>query len=77
MKEKKQTKTQIGMGSVVKAKVGEIEENTREGIIRMIRKEVVVCVQDFMLKNILLVQFGDGNKKEISSSLFVFLSSKE
>ena len=77
MKEKKQTKTQIGMGSVVKAKVGEIEENTREGIIRMIRKEVVVCVQDFMLKNILLVQFGDGKKKEISSSLFVFLSSKE
>ena len=37
--------TKIGMGSVVKAKVGEMEENKREVRIRIIRKEMVVCVQ--------------------------------
>ena len=35
---KKQTKTQIGVGSVVKAKVGELENITREGRRRRIRK---------------------------------------
>ena len=34
----KQTKTKIGVGSVVKAKVGELEKITREGIFRRMRK---------------------------------------
>ena len=34
----KQTKTKIGVGSVVKAKVGELEKIIREGIIRRTRK---------------------------------------
>ena len=37
----KQTKTNIGVGSVVKAKVGELEKITRKGGSRRIRKEVV------------------------------------
>ena len=36
----KQIKTKIGVGSVVKAKVGEMEENTRKGIPRRMDKEV-------------------------------------
>ena len=37
----KQTKTKIGVGSVVKAKVGELEKIKRKGRSRRIRKEVV------------------------------------
>ena len=57
MKEKNQNKTKMGVGSVVKAKVGEIEENTREERIRRISKEVVGCVHAIVVKNILLSQF--------------------
>ena len=74
---KKQNKTKIGVGSVVKAKVGELDNITREGRIRRMRKEVVVCVQSMLFKKNFLVQFEDGHKKEISSSSLVFLSSKE
>ena len=34
----------IGMGSVVKAEVGDMEDNTRGRIIRIIIKDVVGCV---------------------------------
>ena len=50
MKEKKRTTTKIGVGSVVKEKVGEMEDNIWEVIIRSIRKEVVECVQDVVGK---------------------------
>ena len=74
---KKQTKTKIGVGSFVNAKVGYLENITREGIIKRIMKEVVGCVQSVVGKKKSLIQFKDGQKKEISSSLLVFLSSKE
>ena len=74
---KKQTKTKIGVGSVVKTKVGELGNITREGRIRIMIKEVVGCVQSVLEKNMLLVQFKYWQKKEISFSLLVFLSSKE
>ena len=77
VKVKKQNKTKIGVGSVVKAKVGELEKITREGGSRMVMKEVVVCVQDLVGKKNFLVQFEYGQKKEISASSLVFLSSKE
>ena len=67
MTEKKRIKTKIGLGSVIKAKVGETEENTREGRSRTMRKEGVGCVQDVVGKNKFLVQFEDGQKKEMSS----------
>ena len=43
MKMTKQTKTKIGVGSVVKAKVGELEKITREGSSRRTGKELVGC----------------------------------
>ena len=51
VKKKKRIKTKIGVGSVVKAKVGELEKITREGRIRRMRKDVVGCVQDVVGKN--------------------------
>ena len=73
---KKQNKTKIGMRSVVKVKVGELEKITREGRIRRMSKEVVGYVQALEAKNKLLIQFKDGPKKAIISSLLGFLSSK-
>ena len=71
------TKTEIGVGSVVKAKVGELEKITREGRSRRMRKEVVVCVQSVVGKNKFLVLFDYGQKKEIGYFLLVYLSEKE
>ena len=45
MKVKNQTKTKIGVGSVVKAKVGELKNTTRELGSRRMIKEVMGCVQ--------------------------------
>ena len=73
----KQTKTKIGVGSVVKAKVGELEKITRKGRCRRMRKEVVGCVQRVVGKNKFLVLFEDGQNKEIGSCLLVYLSEKE
>ena len=41
MKMTKQTKTKIGVGYVVKVKVGELKKITRKGRSRRMRKEVV------------------------------------
>ena len=57
MKMTKQTKTKIGVGSVVEAKVGELEKITREGISRRTTKEVVGCVQSVVGKNNFLFLF--------------------
>ena len=65
------------MGYVVKAKVGELENITRGVRSRMIRKEVVRCVQSVVGKKKFFVQLEDGHRKEISSPLLIFLSSKE
>ena len=74
---KNQTKTKIGVRSVVKAKEGELEKIIREVRSRRMRKEVVVCVQSLVGKNKLLFIFEHGKKKEISFSSLVLLSSKE
>ena len=68
---KKQTKTKIGVGSVVKSKVGELEKITREVRIRRMRKEVVGCVQSVVGKKKFLVKFKYDHKKQISSSSLV------
>ena len=73
----KQNKTKIGVGYVVKAKVGELEKITREGRIRRMRKYVVGCVQSVVGKKKFLVQFEYGQKKETSSSSLVFLILRE
>ena len=77
MKEKKRIKTKIGVGSVVKAKVGDMEENTREGRNSRIRKEVVGCVQDVVGNKKFLVQFGYGQNKDMGSFLLSCVCSKE
>ena len=58
-----QTKTKIGVGSVVKAKVGELEKITREVRSRRMRKDVVGFVHRLVGKNNFLVLFEDGQKK--------------
>ena len=65
------------MGSVVKAKVVDIEENRREGRSMRMRKEVVGCLQAVVGKHIFLFKLLYGQKKDMSSSLLVFLSSKD
>ena len=74
---KNQNKTNIGLGSVVKAKFGELEGIKREVRSRSMRKEVVVCVKDVVGKKDFLVQFEYGQNKGIIYSSLVFLSSKE
>ena len=73
----KQTKTKIVGGSVVKAKVGELEKITRKGRSRRMRKEVVGCAQSAVDKNKFLVLFEDGQKKEIGSCSLAYLNDKE
>ena len=59
----RQTKTKIGVGSFLKAKVGELERITTEVRIIRMRKEVVGCFQSVVGENIFLVQFKYGQKK--------------
>ena len=59
----KQTKTKIGVGSVVKAKVGEFEKITREGRSKRMRKEVVGCVQSVVGNNKFILLFEGGRRK--------------
>ena len=61
------------MGSVVKAKVGELEKIKREGRNRRMRKEVVGCVHSVVGKNNFLIIFEYGQNKEMSSCLLVYL----
>ena len=63
MKTTKHIKTKIGVGSVLKAKVGELDKITREGRIRRMSREVVGCVQSVVGKNIFLVLFEYWQKK--------------
>ena len=60
---KKQTKTKFGVLSVVKAKVGELGDITREGRSGRIRKEVVGCFHILVGKKNLLVQFEYEQKE--------------
>ena len=69
---KKHTNMKIGVGSVVKAKVVQLEKITREGRSRSMRKDVVVCVHIVMLKNNFLYQFEDEHKKYIRYNLLCF-----
>ena len=50
-KEAKWDKTKIGVGNFVTVKAEDIDENIREGITRITRKELVACFQehDFQL----------------------------
>ena len=77
IKEKKRIKPKIGVGSLVKAKVGNMEDNTREGRSRGMRKAVVVYSYSVVGKKKFLVQFEYGQKIEMSSCLLVYVCSKQ
>ena len=59
MKVNTQNKTKIGVEYVVKSKVGELENITREEKTRRMMNEVVGCVQAVVGKKKFLVQFED------------------
>ena len=63
MEMKKQTKTKIGVGSVVKAKVGELGKITREVRSSRMSKEGLGYFQSVVGKNNFLIQFEDWQKK--------------
>ena len=63
VKSKKQNKTKIRVGSVVKAEVGELENITRERRSIRMRKEVVGFFQAVLGKKKFLVQFKYWNNK--------------
>ena len=65
------------MWYVVKAKVGELKEITREGRSRTMMKYVVVCVWYVVGKKKLIFQFEYVHKKGMSYYSLVCLSSKE
>ena len=54
-----------------------MEENTRDLVIRRMRKDVVGCVQDVVGKNNFLVPFEHRQKKDMISSSLPYERSKE
>ena len=68
--------TGLGVGYVVKEKVGELEDTTREEIRTRMKIEVVGCFHNVLGKEKFLVQFEDGQKKDMSSSLLVCFKVK-
>ena len=68
-------KMKIGVGYAVKEKVRHMEDNPSEGITRIMKKEVVGCVQYVVGKKEFLVQFEDGQKKDISYFSLTYVCS--
>ena len=58
----------IVVGSVVKSKIGELEEEVRVGSSRRIRKELNGVVEGFLRKKRFLLSFKDWCKKNLSSN---------
>ena len=65
------------MGTVVKAKIGELEEEVRVGSARRMRKELTGMVQAISGKRRLLVSFHDGCKKNLSSNQLTVVAAHE
>ena len=56
------------VGAFFKAKIGELEEEVREGFSIRMRKELVGVVQGASGKKRLLVRFQDGCKNYLTSN---------
>ena len=56
------------VGTVVKAKVGDLEEEIGEGFSRRLRKEMTGVVQEVVGKRRYLVRFQDGIEKDMLSN---------
>ena len=55
-------------GTVVKAKIGELEEELRAGNSRRMRKELTGVVQGVSVRRRFLVRFKNGYEKNLSSN---------
>ena len=56
------------VGTVVKAKIGEFEEEGRVGSARRMRKQLTGVVQDISGNRKFLVRFHDGCENNLSSN---------
>ena len=56
------------VGTVVKAKIGELEEEVRAGSLGRIRKYLTGLVQGISDKKMFLVRFQGGCKKDMTSN---------
>ena len=54
------------LGAVFKAKIGELEEEVREGFLRRFRKELTGVVQLLSRNNRFVVRFQDGCEKYLT-----------
>ena len=58
----------IVVGTVVKAKIGELEEELRVGSVRRMRKELTAVVQAILGKRRFLARFHDECENNLSSN---------
>ena len=77
IKETTWSKMKTGVGSFVTAEVEEAEENTMEGRSRGVMSQVVGCVQALVGKKKFIVQSEDSQRREMNSSLWLYVSSKD
>ena len=56
-KEKNMIKKMINVGSIMKLNFIDMDDKKMEGIIRMVSKEVVICVRTILGENNFLVKF--------------------
>ena len=75
-KEKNLRKKIINVGYIMKLIFRDMNDNTREGIIRIMSKELVSCVRIILGKNNFLVKFEYVQKIEISAYSLPYLCSK-
>ena len=69
--------TKILVGTVVKAKIGELEEEVRVGSSRRMRKEFTVVVQGVSGRRRFLVRFHDGCEKNLFSNQLTVVTAHE
>ena len=65
------------VGTVVKAKIGELEEELSVGSSRSMRKELTGVVQGVSGKRRFLVRFQNGCEKNLSSNQLTVMISHE
>ena len=58
----------IVVGTVVKTKIGELEEEVRAGSSRRTRKDLTGVVQGVLVRSRLLLRFQNGIKNNLSSN---------
>ena len=73
----KQGKMKIIFGLVVRAKVGEMDEKTREGGSIRMMKEVVGCAQTVVGKKKFCIQFKDDKYKYMSTGQLMMVLGEE